>query len=979
MLSNSSDGIASASMTLTLIHVLGRADFLAEGDSVAGAVAQLKAVGGQAPRAALTSTGSPHHGGAPLENLMLEVERAIHPSPLPPVRVLLVATSQEAPHAGDTLPLAELIEEEVRRDPSLYGPRVQVEIVTIPSVGADATRRLVAPALLGHHPVFVGLAGGPTSTTIGVLLACADAGVVPHLLESRDADSQHAPLQASPSIERYLARSRQYGALRSPSTSHLHAALHQYQTLNLAALTEALANSSVTDTLRRVLQIPAGSQGVGNARRAAGAAVLAAICRNSWTDALFIERWLRYRHAELEAQLDLAERTRCKQLFDNFRRAAVVQGPLVKRLGNSGVWRKALRNVQADAGDEVMRNQILAAASQLVDESIRSARRAANQADGFETLHEMTDKRHLLDQLPQALAQLHGSKEFSTLWRLRNEAHHGGHDRGAQLARYAGFLCLDDDPVLDACAAVGADLPRSPVGPRSQLVLLAVGNRNEQHGTYPMLEAVEVANLGGAKPHHLRTLSSEELLDAAERQLVHASDGWASTDLIRTSIEFAGKIQAAVVDSVLRDRSLTTVDGLTVAIGPGTKAMNVGLLMAAFELSVILGADVSVLELARMAGSDATEVRSLGADKEIATQFIDPVSLAAPLRHCLERAEFGAALDLLEIGPPKWRAALRPLLDDLLGGFTNPSPNRQAVRDALLICRRRASTDPVGAVAHADHLLATVNLSSAKLTRWRNDILHGRADRIPGAKDVEVELAAAVRELGSTTSRLVAQHANALRLLDQFVTAMDDSARRVLDLTVGEPVVEMDIGVEAEFPPVDPSRTIPVLRSDDVADDSEADDGEESLVDDAAESGPVAATDPEHMPDPSARSADEALPAAADVVELVNLTPHEVCIFCDNGAVLRLPPAERPARVQMNRLNAVTLNSIGGEVRVASVIVGDVVDLPFPRPSTLYVVSRLVAERSPGPHLLVPDELVRDEQSGAVIGCRSFTRSEAGA
>lgn len=980
-------------MIPTLVHVLGRADFLAEGDSVATSVSQLRAGGGTARRKALTSTQSQHHGGAPLENLMLEVERAVHPAPLPTVRILLVATSQDPADTGDTLPLAELIAEEIRHHPTLYGARAHAEIVTVPSVGAEATRRVVASALHGHHPVFVGLAGGPTTTTVGVLLACADAGAVPHLLESRDSNSQHAPLLASPSVERYLARSRQYGTARSPGLSPLHSVLHRYQTLNLAGLPAALTAASIPDTVQAVLRVPPGERGATKARRAAGAAVLAALCRNSWTDALFIERWLRARHAELEARLGPAERKSSRQLLEGLGRRGAVQGSLVKRLGNSGTWRKVLRNLPPDASEAAMREQILAAVTSAIDNSILFARRDANRADGFETLHEMPDRRPVLDHLPRPLVDLHGSSEFRALWRLRNEAHHGGHDRGAQLARYANFLCLDEDPILDACAAAGTDLPRAPVGPRAQLVLMAVGNRNEQDGAYPMLVAVEAATLSGAKACHLRTLSSEELLGAAERQLLNSSKQWASTDLISTPLDFASRTQAAVVDSVLRDRSLTTVDGITVAVGPGTKAMNVGLLMAAFELAVIVGAEVYVVELARNPGSSLTEVRPLHADRELASQFIDPMALAAPLRHCLERAEFGAALDLLEIGPARWRLTLRPLLDELLGAFTNPSANRQAVRDALLICRRRAPTDPVGAIAHADHLLAKVDLSSAKITRWRNEILHGRTDNVPSAKDIEAELAAALRELGTTTSRLVAQYQKAVRLLDQFVAELDEATLRALDLTALSEPVETESSLELEPDPSDETEVVRVLLDHDHPEiddhpefDEPADLGEPTIDhaavggatgadEPASEVAEVASAEPERPPHPPDGVVDELALTENGAVELVNLTPHELRIFCDNGSVLTLPPAETPARVQAIRVNPVTLSARGGEIRVASVVVGNVVDLPLPRPSTLYVVSRLVAERSPGEHLIVPDELVRDATSGAVIGCRSFVRS----
>ena len=109
-------------------------------------------------------------------------------------------------------------------------------------------------------------------------------------------------------------------------------------------------------------------------------------------------------------------------------------------------------------------------------------------------------------------------------------------------------------------------------------------------------------------------------------------------------------------------------------------------------------------------------------------------------------------------------------------------------------------------------------------------------------------------------------------------------------------------------------------------------------------------------------------------VTLVNLTPHSVSIECEDnlpplvvppsGLVARLAPTER---VLLDPLLILTTNPYR-EVPVTFVTYGDVIGLPEPVESTVYIVSAQVAARALRLDVLSPGTLVRDA-AGVVVGC----------
>ena len=110
---------------------------------------------------------------------------------------------------------------------------------------------------------------------------------------------------------------------------------------------------------------------------------------------------------------------------------------------------------------------------------------------------------------------------------------------------------------------------------------------------------------------------------------------------------------------------------------------------------------------------------------------------------------------------------------------------------------------------------------------------------------------------------------------------------------------------------------------------------------------------------------------------LVNLTPHDVVILNDHGRLV-VPPVPLPARVTGQRYVVDQLDTGEGlPIEIVTDEPGPVVGLPAPMPGTLFLVSRLVAERCPHRlDLLYPVDLVRDD-AGTVIACKRLARVAA--
>ena len=106
-------------------------------------------------------------------------------------------------------------------------------------------------------------------------------------------------------------------------------------------------------------------------------------------------------------------------------------------------------------------------------------------------------------------------------------------------------------------------------------------------------------------------------------------------------------------------------------------------------------------------------------------------------------------------------------------------------------------------------------------------------------------------------------------------------------------------------------------------------------------------------------------------MELVNLTPHAVNVYGQDGKTLlaSIQPTAPAARCKQE---AVCCGRVGG-VPVYRMEFGDVENLPEPQEETVYIVSRLVAAAVRRADVFCPGAAVRDED-GRVVGCIGLSR-----
>ena len=108
------------------------------------------------------------------------------------------------------------------------------------------------------------------------------------------------------------------------------------------------------------------------------------------------------------------------------------------------------------------------------------------------------------------------------------------------------------------------------------------------------------------------------------------------------------------------------------------------------------------------------------------------------------------------------------------------------------------------------------------------------------------------------------------------------------------------------------------------------------------------------------------------LMEIINLTPHEVRYYKEGGEVVRFAP-----RGVIPRCDEIgEHDKVLGGVLTRVVRYGSVENLPEEVNGRYLIVSALVRAALPGrPDLISPIDLVRDE-AGRVIGCKAFARGE---
>jgi len=117
-----------------------------------------------------------------------------------------------------------------------------------------------------------------------------------------------------------------------------------------------------------------------------------------------------------------------------------------------------------------------------------------------------------------------------------------------------------------------------------------------------------------------------------------------------------------------------------------------------------------------------------------------------------------------------------------------------------------------------------------------------------------------------------------------------------------------------------------------------------------------------------------------DLVNLVNLTPHEITLHV-GGHVVRIPPSGKVARLEeeLTDLPPVLFDEYGDEGVVHRIprqraLHGKITDLPEPEKGVVFIASMPVAQvaaRQGRKDVLSPGKLVRDD-AGRIVGCEGL-------
>jgi hypothetical protein len=106
------------------------------------------------------------------------------------------------------------------------------------------------------------------------------------------------------------------------------------------------------------------------------------------------------------------------------------------------------------------------------------------------------------------------------------------------------------------------------------------------------------------------------------------------------------------------------------------------------------------------------------------------------------------------------------------------------------------------------------------------------------------------------------------------------------------------------------------------------------------------------------------------MTNIKNLTPHNIVVIVNDDIRYVITTSDSVARCSSS---TEVIGEVNG-IPITRTIYGEIVGLPDPKENTIYIVSTLVAQACPNrDDLFIPNEVVRDD-SGKVIGCKSFGR-----
>lgn len=107
-------------------------------------------------------------------------------------------------------------------------------------------------------------------------------------------------------------------------------------------------------------------------------------------------------------------------------------------------------------------------------------------------------------------------------------------------------------------------------------------------------------------------------------------------------------------------------------------------------------------------------------------------------------------------------------------------------------------------------------------------------------------------------------------------------------------------------------------------------------------------------------------------IEIINLTPHEVNIYNEQGDLLTTVPASGIiTRISVSRQKVGELNKIP----IFENAYGDVENAPEEKEGIIYITSAMVSSRLKRLDMYAPGELMRDSE-GKIIGCIGLVKAD---
>jgi hypothetical protein len=107
---------------------------------------------------------------------------------------------------------------------------------------------------------------------------------------------------------------------------------------------------------------------------------------------------------------------------------------------------------------------------------------------------------------------------------------------------------------------------------------------------------------------------------------------------------------------------------------------------------------------------------------------------------------------------------------------------------------------------------------------------------------------------------------------------------------------------------------------------------------------------------------------------LINLTPHVLDVYRDEGKHITIPPSGQVARVTVHHVPVLDESYEGTDIPINRLEYDDVEGLPSPEPGIWYVVSEIAGQAAAAlgrRDILIPDERMK-LNDGRVVGCKSF-------